>query len=131
MSTQIAYHGYDRDDTRDSLPAYFGTRELAEAYASEGGRVEAFRISRGNPLVLDTPEKVEAAWRESGALEVEGQFYPDVLRALSGWAQSRGHDGMIVAEGAFEGELGYEFAAGTFGEPQIIAFDPERQVSRL
>ena len=29
---------------------------------------------------------------------------------------------------AFDGELGFQWAAGTFGEPQIVAFHPELQV---
>jgi hypothetical protein len=59
LSTQIAYHGYERDDARDSLPAFFGTKELAEVYASEGGRVEAFRVSLDNPLVLDVWQNLQ------------------------------------------------------------------------
>lgn len=122
----VAYHGFTEPNDSHT-PAYFGSRELAKTYAN-GGRIGKFTLIFKRPLVLDTPEKVERAWRESDALDVEGDFFPNVMRALEDWARDQNYDGIIVDDGAFEGELGYEWAVGTFGDPQIVALYPERQV---
>lgn len=121
---KIVYRGAKKNDrmARGGFFAY--DRSLAEDYASDtGGEVRAYSLNIQNPLVLDTPGKVAAAWRDAGA--TDGQFNggADSRQAkLRKWAEAQGYDSIVVPESAFDGEDGYREAGGTFGEPQIITF---------
>ena len=100
-------------------------RDLAEAYA-EGGPVLAVAYEARNPLVLDTPGAFCAAWRASGAHEVEGPFHPVATGTFAVWARRAGYDAICVPASAFEGEDGYAEVGGTLGDPQMILLEPRR-----
>lgn len=127
----IGYHG----ETRGSIEGEFNKptmfvgldRDLAYEYA-EGGRVHDIEFDANNPLVLDTPEKVELAWDESKALDKPGRFHPDKTEAFAEWARSHGHDAVVIPQSAFEGDLGYEISTGTWGEPQALLLRPDKVV---
>jgi hypothetical protein len=120
------FHGFTRGVVKDLKgPVYLSfNRDLAHSYAEDsGGHVAQVQVSLQKPLRLETGEQVKAAWEASGGLKNGGKFYPDAQNALNDWAAGQGYDGIIVAPSAFEGELGYRWATGTFGEPQVVVFD--------
>lgn len=127
---------YRAGPVEDRRYIYFAIeRDLAEAYGEDlvqegfDADIGTYRVQLRHPLVLDTPERVYAAWQQSGALGIR-PGYPDQMHAFNDWARSLGYDGIVVPKSAFKGELGHQWAGGTFGEPQIVAFDL-RQVERL
>jgi hypothetical protein len=129
---QILYHGVGEEDITGGLRVPFWLaydRDLAEAY-SDTGEVFEFEENAKNPLVLDTPEKIKGAWEEvkkTPGYPEYGEFDPDFPNTnyrFAEWAQKQGYDAVYIPEGAFQGEIGHEWAAGTFGEPQVIVLDP-------
>lgn len=99
---------------------------LAETYADESGLVFDVEDLSVNPLILATPEEFRDAWIGSGAHKNGGKFHPDCTGKLAEWARAKGHDAIVIPSSAFEGELGYEWAAGTVGEPQTIVLDASK-----
>ena len=101
-------------------------RSLAEMHGDEpGGGVVTAYLSLKNPLILTTGEQVRDMWADSGALEIPGAFMAQQM-FLNEWVEAQGYDGIMVMESAFEGDIGYEHAACSFGEPQIVAFSPDQ-----
>lgn len=125
----VVYHGYTGDVTdTPSGPIYLAYDEdVAQEYSELTGSGSGYSayVSLQNPLILRTGGDVRAVWEDSKALTVDGPFYPDQQSALNEWAEKQGHDGIMVEPSAFEGDVGYEWAAGTFGEPQIVVFEPK------
>lgn len=120
------FHGFTRGVVKHFKgPVYLAfNRDLARSYAEDsGGHVVQVQVSLKNPLRLETGEQVKTAWEDSGGLQSGGEFYPAAQNVLNEWARGQGYDGIIVAPSAFEGELGYEWATSTFGEPQVVVFD--------
>jgi len=101
-------------------------RDLAMFYADDDEeRLLAVTVRAANPLVLDTPEAFRDAWLESGAQDATGGFWHEggPHRTFLRWAAARGHDVVDVPESAFEGDVGYEWAVGTVGDPQVAVLD--------
>lgn len=104
-------------------------RELAASYAEcEGGRIVVVNYEASSPLILETPEQCVEAFRESGIdrAPVTWRWHPDTTHLFAEWARRRGYDAVCLPASAFVGELGYEWVAGTFGEPQMILLEPAR-----
>jgi hypothetical protein len=100
-------------------------RDLAESYADEGLDVLEVRDLSTNPLILDTAEKFQDAWLDSGAGDLPGPFHPTRTNAFGDWARAKGYDSIVVTRSAFDGELGFEVCAGTIGEPQTFVLRPD------
>ncbi len=110
-----------------------GAREVAGTYAEARGPVAQLqRVSYlpSRPLTLTTGEQVRQLWRRAGALAPDIPFYHHAQdcsqRRLATWAVQHGYDAILATPPAFDGEAGYEWAAGTFGEPQAVLLDPPR-----
>lgn len=111
-------------------------RELADAYGdTPGSQVLEVQDLSERPLILDTPEKFRAAWEESGAGEVGGNFHPNQTSAFAAWARGKGYDAVDIPSSAFEQDTGDAEAdyqayrrgpAGYFGDPQTIILDPAK-----
>lgn len=132
MSTLLAgFHGLTGGEIAGafSKPEMFVAydRDLAVSYAG-GGAVIAVTYEARNPLVLETPEQCIEAFRESGIdrAPMTQRWHPDTTHIFAEWARRRGHDAVCLPESAFAGELGYEWVAGTFGEPQMILLEPAK-----
>jgi diguanylate cyclase (GGDEF)-like protein len=120
------YHGFTKGVVdKFKGPVYLSfDHDLAHSYAeTEGGHVAKVHVSLDNPLRISSGADAKRVWEESGALKVDGPFYPDAQHALNEWAMKKGYDGIIVEPSAFEDEQGFEWAGGTFGDPQVVVFD--------
>lgn len=109
-------------------------RDTAEAYAADdpGYVVNSYRLTIRKPLILSTPESVRDFWAKwDMALPRHHHTFPEHQLQIAAELGKAGYDALVVPHSAFEGELGYKWAAGTFGEPQVLVFHPERQASRL
>lgn len=143
------YHGGTRNPVESSRPVYLGyDRELAQGYADDAAeafgqppQVYSNRVQMQNPLVLDTPEKINWAFAASGGHDrgintVAGNsglpFYSaegdSVQGRLNTWAREQGYDGIVVPPSVFDTDEGWKAAAGSFGDPQVVVFNPKDQL---
>ena len=125
------YHGLTMGD---AITGAWRSGEMYVAYdrslASDvaiGGKVYAVAYEARYPLVLDTPAAFIAVWVGCGADAVPRSF-DDQKALLFAYARARGYDAVCIPASAFEGEMGYEWVAGTFGEPQMLLLEPKRAV---
>ncbi len=131
MTTLSGYHGLTNSnaitgDWRNGEMYVAYGRSLAKDVAI-GGAVYAVTYEAHTPVVLDTASRFLDVWMDCGASEEPASF-PDQKELLFAWARDHGHDAVCIPASAFAGELGYEWVAGTFGEPQWIALEPGRAV---
>lgn len=131
MTRVVGYHGETRGPLEGAFrgEVYLGhERGLAESYASEGGRILEVVAEVENPLVFTSAEHFRDVWMESGSddLAPEDSFHPDATATFCEWIRARGYDAVVLPADIFEGEVGFEFAVGTFGEPQTIILDPTK-----
>lgn len=125
------YHGLTKGELTAEKPRFpffvAYERGLAETYAykddDDPGTVVIVKFAVENPLHLDTPEKVRDWWTNSGALNWPGTFHENLCAAVE-LDRQRGHDAVFVPPPAFEGDLGFDWSASTFGEPQMILLSP-------
>jgi hypothetical protein len=131
MTKLTGYHGLTGSDALTGawrggeMYAAFD-RTLAEDVAI-GGKVYAVTYEARNPLVLDTPARFIAVWTGCGA-DAATLSFARQKALLCRYARERGHDAVCIPASAFEGEDGYEWLGGTFGEPQMILLEPGRAV---
>jgi len=102
-------------------------RELAESY-SDDGSVLVVTCPVTRPLVLDTPNAFDHAWKASGANEAPLPFHPNATHRLATWARDSGHDVVSIPPSAFQGTEGWNLVQGRVGEPQLIVLYPERAI---
>lgn len=119
---QTVYHGTNADYNFDKGGFFAFDEGLAKEY---GTNVHQAEVTLNNPLELKTGQEVKDLWETVGAGEqFHGTEHASTSK-LKKWAEEQGYDGVVVHPSAFEDELGYEWAGGTFGEPQIMAFKKE------
>jgi hypothetical protein len=104
-------------------------REVALSYA-EGDEAKLYRVEVAplDPLVIDTPEAFIELWNrmlESHAGAPATVFWgaDGHFNRFCAMLKSRGHDFVDFREGAFEGDLGYEWVSGTIGDVQSTVLD--------
>lgn len=124
--------GYHGITSSDSLEGKWWSPDLYAAYdwslansMSRDGVVYLIEYEANNPLIMDSPLEFVSAWVQSGANKRMLSFTHQ-KQLFTSWARKLGFDAICLPASAFEGELGYEWAAGTFGEPQMILLDPAR-----
>jgi len=107
-------------------------REVYVAYThdfaldvSRDGVVYAVEYEARKPLILARPQDFISAWIQAGANERMMGFATQ-KRLFTDWARRLGFDAICLPPSTFEGELGYDWVAGIFGEPQMILLDPAR-----
>lgn len=127
----VGFHGLTGGEIAGAFnkPELFVAYDLALAVSyAGGGAVVAVAYEASNPLVLETPEQCVEAFRASGIdrAPLTQRWHPDTTHIFAEWARRRGYDAVCLPESAFAGELGYEWVAGTFGEPQMILLQPAR-----
>lgn len=119
----IGYHGTGTRFASFNTPEVYlaHERELAQLYAEDGMLLMTVRVTATRPLVFTTALAFRDFWLASGAHEAVGRGWQ---KRFVQHARDAGYDHVILAASAFEGEDGYEWLCGTFGEPQTIVLDP-------
>lgn len=130
---QIGYHG----ETRGLISGRLRGSEiylahdpaLARCYA-EGdpdARVLKVAVEAEQPLVFDSSTAFRDAWHVSGCDSLQApNFHPATTSHFCAWARAQGYDAIVLPEEIFEDEIGFEWCASTFGEPQTIVLDPAK-----
>lgn len=125
------YHGFSGQVpstlTGNIFLAY--DKKLAESFAEGPAQLTIpMHLKTNNPLVLDTPSKVKKAWDDSKAFNDNIPFHSRDKKSstsvISSWAMSNGYDSIMVPPSAFKGEAGHAESSSTWGEPQVISFNP-------
>jgi len=130
----VQLNGYHGLTMGDAITGAWHSGEMYVAYdrslASDvaiNGVVYAVTYEARHLLVLDTASRFLDVWMDCGASE-EPESFDDQKSLLFAYARARGYDAVCIPASAFEGEDGYEWVAGTFGEPQMLLLEPERAV---
>ena len=98
---------------------------MARAYGDdENARILEVEVQAENPLVVESAEQFLEIWQQSGCKTLEAaNFHPETTSHFCAWVRAQGYDAVVLPEQIFEGDLGFELCAGTFGEPQAIVLD--------
>lgn len=132
----VGWHGKTKDEPlipEADRPLFIGPEWLAASYAEGHEQIQPVEFEARNALVIETAEEFRDLWTTAGVdaddLPLHGP--PDVdskWRRVTRLVKSEGFDAIHIAESAFTGELGYEWVAGTVGEPQTVLLDPNKVV---
>lgn len=121
----VAYHG-DTGKPKQSDAVYLSNKETAESYGEETGNVKKNYVFLKNPYNVKKDadfDLIQGFINEHKKENPDSKWHPDTTGYVNKKLKELGYDGLNIEQSALDSGKGYEEISGTYGDPQIIAFD--------